>query len=166
MSSPPHLGKFINPNSHPVSEFANGLSGTCLCGSINVTINDPELFSRPRGHICHCANCRKVAGSYAASNLIIEEDKVAIEDRQGTLKVFVDTQTGSGNPLQRYFCSQCGNPIKSVTPLRKGWVIVKMGIFPRIPNPEFESFALHKHDWEDVPKGVTQFKIALGGERV
>lgn len=30
--------------------------------AVKVLINDDELFSRRRGHICHCANCRKVAG--------------------------------------------------------------------------------------------------------
>lgn len=97
-----------DPNAHSPSEFSQGLSGTCLCGSIRVTINDADLFTRRRGHICHCANCRKVSGSYAAANLIIEEEKVVVEDRDHTLKEFVDTQTNSGTPLGRWFCSRCG----------------------------------------------------------
>lgn len=90
-----------DPNRHPVTEFSEGISGHCLCGSIHVTIRDKELFTKRRGHLCHCANCRKVAGSFVASNLLIEEDKVTIEDRDGTLKEFVDTQTMSGEPLGR-----------------------------------------------------------------
>lgn len=97
-----------DPNRHPISDFSEGISGHCLCGSIHVTIRDKELFTRRRGHLCHCANCRKVAGSYVAANLLIEDDKVTIEDRDGTLKEFVDTQTGSGEPLGRWFCSRCG----------------------------------------------------------
>jgi hypothetical protein len=97
-----------DPKFHPFSSFSQGIAGTCLCGSILVTINDPDLFTRRRGHLCHCANCRKVAGSYVAANLVIEEEKVRIEDRQGTLKKFVDTQTGSGTPLDRFFCGVCG----------------------------------------------------------
>lgn len=30
--------------------------------AVKVRVNDNELFSRRRGHLCHCANCRKVAG--------------------------------------------------------------------------------------------------------
>ncbi|KKY26691.1 putative glutathione-dependent formaldehyde-activating [Diplodia seriata] len=155
-----------NPNQHPVSEFAQGMSGHCLCGSIHVTINDGELFTKRRGHLCHCANCRKVAGSYVAANLIIDADKVTVEDRDGTLKEFVDTQTGSGQPLGRWFCGTCGNPIRSVVPSRKGKVILKMGIFPRIPAPECESFALHRHDWQGVHEGVDQYKIKIFDEKM
>jgi len=97
-----------DPNHHDVTEFGEELSGTCLCGSVKVIIHDRELFTKRRGHICHCANCRKVSGSFAASNLIIEEAKVEIEDREGTLTKFLDIQTGSGTPLDRYFCSRCG----------------------------------------------------------
>ena len=97
-----------DPKSYDASQFAEGISDTCLCGSVRVTIHDRDLFTRRRGHICHCANCRKVSGSFAASNLIIEEAKVEIEDREGTLAKFLDNQTGSGTPLSRYFCSRCG----------------------------------------------------------
>lgn len=97
-----------DPNQHDPSKFSQSLSGTCLCGSIKVTINDSELFTRRRGHLCHCANCRKVAGSYVSSNLVIEEAKVQIEDTKGTLKRYTDTETGSGKSLGRFFCGNCG----------------------------------------------------------
>jgi hypothetical protein len=97
-----------DPKQHEASKFADSISGSCLCGSITVTITDSELFSKPRGHLCHCSNCRKVAGSFVSSNLLIEEDKVKIEDRDGTLKVYEDRATGSGNPVYRFFCSKDG----------------------------------------------------------
>lgn len=97
-----------NPNQHSPDKFKDSLTGSCLCGSITVTITDKDLFTRPRGHLCHCANCRKVAGSYVASNLTIEEDKVKIEDRDGTLRTYEDKETGSGNSVYRSFCSKDG----------------------------------------------------------
>lgn len=97
-----------DPNAHPPTKFQDGMSGSCLCGSITVTINDSELFTKKRGHLCHCANCRKVAGSYVASNLLIEQEKVTIQDRDGTLKVYEDKETLSGNPVYRSFCSTDG----------------------------------------------------------
>ena len=97
-----------NPNQYDAAFFSESLKGNCLCGSVHVTINDPELFTRRRGHICHCSNCRKVSGSYASINLIIEEDKVQIEDRDGTLREFIDKETLSGKPIGRWFCSRCG----------------------------------------------------------
>lgn len=97
-----------DPNGHPIAEFEQGLTGTCLCGSIRVTIKDKELFTGRRGHLCHCSNCRKVAGSYVSANLIIEEDKVEIQDNTGTLKTYSDYDTASGNPVFRSFCSVDG----------------------------------------------------------
>lgn len=97
-----------DPKDHHPSKFADSLSGSCLCGSITVTLNEPGLFDKPRGHLCHCANCRKVAGSYVASNLLIDEGNVKIEDRDGTLKVYEDRATLSGNPVYRSFCSKDG----------------------------------------------------------
>lgn len=56
----------------------------------------------------------QVAGSFVASNLIIEDEKVDIEDRKGTLKEFIDTETGSGKPLIRFFCGTCGKSVSSI----------------------------------------------------
>ncbi len=174
-----------DPNQYSPSSFPQGMKGSCLCGSIHVNINDSELFARRRGHICHCANCRKVSGSYASINLIIDEGKVEIEDRDGTLKEYVDKETMSGKSVGRWFCSRCGkwvvlntclhnvrqanylfSPVKSVATTKPGVVILKMGMFPRIPAPEFETFVLHRHPWQGQHEGTIQYKIRLGDEKV
>ncbi|KAK4565488.1 hypothetical protein LTR86_004105 [Recurvomyces mirabilis] len=152
-----------DPNQHDASKFSDSISGSCLCGSITVTITDPELFSKPRGHLCHCSNCRKVAGSFVSSNLLIEAEKVKIDDRDGTLTTYEDRATGSGNPVYRFFCSKDGNPIKSETQAYPGKVVVKMGMMPRIPQPEMESFGLHKHAWQGKHKDMQTFKIRFAG---
>ncbi|KAI8631701.1 Mss4-like protein [Xylariaceae sp. FL1651] len=153
-----------DPNAHAVTDFEHGITGSCLCGSIRVTIHDPELFTRRRGHLCHCSNCRKVSGSFVAANFIIEEEKVEIQDNSGTLNTYDDYDTLSGNPVFRSFCSVDGNPIKAESPLMPGKVILKMGIFPRIPAPEIESFVLHRHPWEVDMEETIKYKIARGGE--
>jgi hypothetical protein len=45
-------------------------------------------------------------------------------------------------------------------------VILKMGIFPRIPEPECESFALHRHAWQGTHGDMTQFEIVRGGKKL
>lgn len=105
-----------DPKSHDVSKFSEKLVGTCLCGSVTVTITDNELFTKRRGHLCHCANCRKVAGSYVASNLLIEQEKVSIEDKDGTLKTYEDYATLSGNAVHRTFCGKDGKCV-DISPL-------------------------------------------------
>jgi hypothetical protein len=42
-----------------------------------------------------------------ASNLIIENDKFEIVGEEN-LREYTDTQTLSGTPLGRFFCSTCG----------------------------------------------------------
>ncbi|OAK94119.1 hypothetical protein IQ06DRAFT_298574 [Phaeosphaeriaceae sp. SRC1lsM3a] len=155
-----------NPNTYPLSGFSSGLSSTCLCGAIRVTIHDSELFSRPRGHLCHCANCRKVAGSYVSANLAIEKEKVEVKDEKGVMKRYKDYATGSGKCVERCFCGECGNPIMSLAEIFPKMVIVKMGMFPRIPQPECESFALHRHDWQGKHGDMPQFEIVRGGKKL
>ncbi|OQN97791.1 hypothetical protein B0A48_16112 [Cryoendolithus antarcticus] len=152
-----------DPKQHDPSSFKDGLKGSCLCGSIQVTILEPDLFAKPKGHLCHCANCRKVAGSYVASNMLLDADKVKIEDRDGTLKVYEDKATGSGNSVFRSFCGKDGNPVKSETQLYPGKVIMKMGMFPRIPKPEAEGFGLHKHDWQANHEGIPIYEVKWAG---
>ncbi|KAE8449141.1 hypothetical protein EG329_008525 [Mollisiaceae sp. DMI_Dod_QoI] len=141
------------------------MEGTCLCGAITVRVKDPELFSRRRGHICRCTNCKKTAGSAMASNLTIENEKIEIIGEEN-LKKYTDTKTLSGTPLQRYFCSTCGNPIKSVTPLYEGKTVLKLGIFPQIPTPEWESFSSRRQKWEVPLEGAVQYKTKSLGEKM
>ncbi|EME38394.1 hypothetical protein DOTSEDRAFT_57499 [Dothistroma septosporum NZE10] len=152
-----------DPKQHSHDKFKDGMSGSCLCGSITVHIKDTELFSKQRGHLCHCQNCRKVAGSYVASNLMIEQEKVTIEDRDGTLKTYEDNETLSGNPVYRSFCGKDGNPIKSETAAYPGKIVLKMGIYPRIPQPEAEGFGLHKHEWQGQHNDINTYEIKWAG---
>jgi hypothetical protein len=104
----PAIAPTGNPNTHAPSSFDTGMTATCLCTAIRVTITDKELFSRPRGHLCHCANCRKVAGSYVSSNLAIAASSVDVQDPRGVMKKYRDYATSSGKCVERCFCGECG----------------------------------------------------------
>ncbi|KAI9661028.1 MAG: hypothetical protein M1821_009355 [Bathelium mastoideum] len=162
----PDPSPYSDPKSHPDSEFAQGMTGTCNCGAITVTVHDSELFTKRRGHICHCLNCRRTSGSYAASNLAIESSKVTIDDPDSTLRKYIDPNTMSGTPLQRWFCSRCGSPIKSDGGTLGDMVVVKTGLFPRIPAPDSESFGAHRQTWAGWNEGVTVYKIKRGAEKL
>lgn len=84
------------------------MEGQCLCGAVKVTVTDDNLFgSDRRGHLCHCLNCRKVAGGLYGTNLTIETDKVAIVGEDNLTK-YDDPDTTSGTPVSRFFCKTCG----------------------------------------------------------
>ncbi|KAH8747144.1 hypothetical protein BGZ57DRAFT_971376 [Hyaloscypha finlandica] len=85
------------------------------------------------------------ANNCALINLVMDETKVHIEDRDGTLREYVSKESIIGKSVGRWFCFRCGNPVKSVPVTRPRLVIVKLSNFPRFPAPEFETFALHRH---------------------
>lgn len=104
-----------------------GMEGECLCHRVKVKVNDDDLFgTNRRGHICHCKNCRKVAGGIFGTNLTIEEEKVEFPNGKDSIKRYdvscttgsylprgaltrpKDPETLSGTPVQRYFCENCG----------------------------------------------------------
>ena len=71
------------------SSSNNTMEGTCLCKAIALKVTDDDLFGgKRRGHLCHCANCRKVAGGLFGANLIIEEEKVEWMRGRDVVKVY------------------------------------------------------------------------------
>jgi hypothetical protein len=160
------------------------MEGQCLCGAVKVKVNDDNLFgSQRRGHLCHCSQCRKVAGGLFGANLTIETEKVEISGEENLTK-YDDPETLSGTPISRYFCKTCGawvepfltmlaliwlfsyRPIKSVTPNYKGKTTLKLGIYPRVPVPEWESFAIRRQTWEKPVEGCVQYKTKSMGEKL
>jgi hypothetical protein len=68
--------------------------------------------------------------------------------------------------LSIYQSNSRRSPIKSVTSLYPGKVILKLGIFPKIPVPEWESFASQRQSWEKPIDGCVQYKTKSLGEKL
>jgi hypothetical protein len=64
----------------------------------------------------------------------------------------------------RVCADECFSPIMSIAEIFPTMVIV--GMFPRIPQPECESFALHRHDWQGKHADLVQYEIARGGKKL
>ncbi|ETI26062.1 hypothetical protein G647_02839 [Cladophialophora carrionii CBS 160.54] len=70
------------------------MEGECLCKAVAVKVNDDNLFGEQRrGHICHCNNCRKVAGGIFGVNLTIEEEKVEFPKGKDNIKAYTVSQS-------------------------------------------------------------------------
>ncbi len=54
----------------------------------------------------------------------------------------------------------------SVTPLYEGKTVLKLGIFPKVPKPEWESFAERRQEWERPFEGTVQYKTKSLGEKM
>jgi hypothetical protein len=53
----------------------------------------------------------------------------------------------------------------SVTPLYKGKFVLKLGLYPKLPVPEWESFAERRQPWEKPYPGTMQFKTKVSSDR-
>src|SRR5215813_13083489 len=94
-------------NSHSVGAESKGIEmeikGGCLCGAVRYTAEtDPT-----GGTVCHCRDCQKFTGSAFAALVRASRENVRIT---GTLKTF-SSIGGSGNPILRHFCPECGSSI-------------------------------------------------------
>lgn len=60
---------------------------------------------------------------------------------------------------------ESNSPIQSVTPVMKGNVVVKLGVFPRVPQPEWEQFVERRQEWEEPFEGCVQYKLLAGPDK-
>jgi hypothetical protein len=79
------------------------MSGKCLCGRITYRADaEPALVC-----VCHCKDCQRQAGTAFATLVIIPRDTFKMGGESKTY-----TQAGgSGQPMKRHFCPDCGSPI-------------------------------------------------------
>ncbi|OAP63368.1 hypothetical protein AYL99_02595 [Fonsecaea erecta] len=96
------------------------MEGECLCKAVAVKVNDDNLFGEQRrGHICHCANCRKVAGGIFGVNLTIEQEKVEFPKGKGNLKMYSSCASGVNSALTRYMYNKQDPETLSGTPVQR-----------------------------------------------
>lgn len=137
-----------DPSSHDLFSLKEGMQGSCLCGNIILKITQKGLFDKPNGHICHCLNCRRFSGAASVNILTLPTSNLTVTDSKNFLKAYHDTDTGSGNTVARSFCSNCGSPIGCLPILPAPQIsVVALGLFQRIPEPEFEVFTKHRQAW-------------------
>jgi len=97
------------------------IKGGCLCGAVRYTADaDPTSAT-----VCHCKDCQKFTGSAFAVLVRVPKESVTIE---GTLKTF-SSLGGSGNPILRHFCPECGSSIAEEPGTRPGMIILNVGTF-------------------------------------
>jgi hypothetical protein len=133
------------------------IEGGCNCGAIRYRIE-----GEPMGvAACHCTRCRRQSGGTNSVNLIVSPAAMTIT---GTPKVFEDKDTGSGMPVLREFCGDCGSPIRSVLGSSPDIVAVKAGTLddPDPYAPGVHVYTRSKIAWVEVPAGVPQFETNPG----
>lgn len=117
------------------------VTGGCLCGAIRYTCASPL----GPANYCHCADCRRVTGS--AFNIGIRVD-VANLQVAGSPSAFVHAG-GSGQPVTRQFCGDCGSPLFTLHPARPESIWLRAGTLdnPDLVRPAYEAWTSSKVPW-------------------
>ena len=133
------------------------LTGQCLCGQIGYQVEEAPAMTG----ICHCKNCQRQAGS--AFSTLAGVKAAALEITAGTPKLYVDSDTTSGNNVERYFCGNCGSPIYSALPSQPDMVYLKTGTLDNTNEfvPMFHAWCDSKQDWVTLDESVPA--MAQGG---
>ena len=79
------------------------LKGGCLCGAVRYTTTAEPVIST----VCHCRDCQKFTGSAFGAMVGVPKEGLTID---GTMKTFTSLG-GSGKPILRHFCPECGSSI-------------------------------------------------------
>ncbi|KAE8387149.1 hypothetical protein BDV23DRAFT_131228 [Aspergillus alliaceus] len=101
--------------------------------------------------VCHCRNCGRSGGG-SSINYVLPEADVTIKDPHSSLKAYEDTNTVSGNRIQRKFCSNYGSPGLTGGPS----LIVMASLFDVISRLDIEVFTDQSQKWEGPAEGAKQ----------
>src|SRR5436305_10649265 len=97
------------------------ITGGCLCGSVRYSCEaDPVVQAA-----CHCADCQRQTGS--PFSVVVGVPREAFTVEGDTLASFSTTGEDHGRETQRNFCSACGSPLFSLSPLAPEIVLIKAG---------------------------------------
>ncbi len=128
-------------------------SGQCLCGAIKYDFpNAPAMTG-----VCHCKNCQRQAGSAFSTLAGVAKAEF---NMTGEPKLYVDSDTDSGNDVERYFCGNCGSPIYSALPSQPDMLFLKTGTMDDTSEftPMFHVWCSTKQNWVDLAEGVPQME--------
>ena len=85
-------------------------TGQSLCGAIKYELQNPPAMSG----VCHCKNCQRQGGSAFSTLAGVAKSDFVV--KSGEMKLYSDSDTDTGNTVERYFCGNCGSPIYSAVP--------------------------------------------------
>ena len=130
------------------------VTGGCLCGAVRYTAEGDAGSAT----VCHCRDCQKFTGSVFAALVIVPKEALTLT---GPVKTFTGVG-GSGKPILRHFCPECGSSIAEEPGSWPGMVILTVGTFddPTIATPAREIFRDDAVPWVQVQGDIPRFAKA------
>ncbi|HTT78297.1 MAG TPA: GFA family protein [Stellaceae bacterium] len=127
------------------------INGGCLCGAVRYTAE----AEAPSATVCHCRDCQKFTGAAFAALVMVPKEALTLT---GSLKTF-SSLGGSGRPILRHFCPECGSSIAEEPGTRPGMVILNIGTFddPAVAMPGREIFRDDALPWVHIEGDMPRF---------
>ena len=97
------------------------ITGRCLCGAVTYSADAEPVLQG----VCHCADCQRQTGN--PFSVIVGVPSAAFKVEGSALASFATTGTDHGGETERNFCSACGSPIFSFSPLFPEVTFIKAG---------------------------------------
>ena len=128
------------------------IEGGCLCGAVRYSGEAEPTFAG----VCHCRDCQKFTGSAFGAMVGVPQSSVKIEGSK--LKTF-SSIGGSGKPILRHFCSECGSSIAEESVNLPDHIIINVGTLddPGQMTPQMEIFCDDAWSWVQLGDGMPRF---------
>jgi hypothetical protein len=128
------------------------ITGGCLCGAVRYAA---EAADAPSATVCHCRDCQKFTGSVFAALVMLPKEALSLS---GPLKTF-SSLGGSGKPVLRHFCLECGSSIAEEPGSRPDVMILNVGTLdePSIAKPGYEIFRDAAVPWVHIEGDIPRF---------
>ncbi|GIK05756.1 hypothetical protein Aspvir_009869 [Aspergillus viridinutans] len=139
------------------------VTGSCLCQTVRYKVTGAPKTTV----VCHCESCRKASASAFMANSLYLKDQLQVLTGEDALRVYEDKSTGSGKPLSRSFCSNCGSSLFiSSESLSPNMVTITSGTMDLGPSksewePKMEVFCAKRREWVAPVEGTVKLNAMM-----
>ena len=95
------------------------IKGGCYCGAIRYEFEGDVTATFQ----CHCRECQYFTGGHANAAYVLPQDKFAFV--KGSPERFC--RSDLQEPIERFFCADCGTQLVAISPKRPSSFILKVG---------------------------------------
>ena len=124
------------------------LSGSCLCGQINLTISSEPMMAG----VCHCKNCQKQTGSAFSTLAGFPLSDIDFGDSE--LSMYEDSATESGSVVKRFFAENADRRFIHKYLLNQIRLTLKRAFLMTLPHSKFNLWCDSKQDWVTLDETI------------
>jgi len=132
-------------------------TGGCLCGAVRYDCAEAPLMMGT----CHCRDCQRNSGSAFATLMVFRKGTVTIS---GDGVSHFSHAGGSGQSVERCFCSKCGSPVSAFYDVTPDFTVIFAGTLddPSPVQPQWNIYTTGKQPWVELSPHVKSFEGGYG----